>query len=1172
MRAVENISAVLDPIASPLRAIIHRIRVLIVYRGLAAVAATAVAALLVVMGIDSLVLVRSIAARWMLTLGVMAPAGFVAIVTLAVPLMRAFTLRGMARLLEQRHPELQERISSAIELLNSHDAPSVRGSEALIAALARQAGDAAIAIRPRREASVRFLSACMLAAVVTLGAVVGLMVLWPAQTSQLIARALIPGADITNLAGGQLICTPGRDRTVWQGYRLLVTLEVIGKEPSEAEIWLTDADGKETAHQMQARGRGDKGNPLFSFNCEPAYEAFSYQLVAGRAVSRRFTVTPVASPKVKRIDLRYDYPGYTKREPETFQNASGAISALAGTRVTITVTADAPFDSATLLLDGKGAPSASTRPAADKEANSRSFFLDLVSENGLDEKKGANQDKDRNKAEGKSGANPERWSVAITQYVEGEEDTRESQSFSVKVLEDKSPTVDLLAPEAESLTLNPSERLPLRYEAADDVAVERAVLMVTVGDRALPAIPLPVASAPAPLISETAELDIAKVCPGGGSLTFYVRVHDNLPKELGGPNFGDSKPPRKITVVAGAQSYGEQRRMADATSARDMLRKILEHLQAGRADSSQLRAALPQMQVLTPEAIQRADHLRQQTAAANALIDKLLDIVAAYSGGTLRQGLDELAGHVSAADDHAGQLRLTESQQLRAELAVKADQRIEQAIAVANRLLAELQKVEWILNNMLKVQTLAGRQQTLADQMSQQPGDAALREAEGQIAREVGQLVETNTGAQAGQFRKHESRIADIVGKLRALEQHENQMAQQVGQLARQAPNTQPQMPAAMSRAEAERLGKEQQALAGEAAALARQAPNESAAQQAAKQAAQSAEQARQINPQNPSSASPAAQSAQAAAGKMQQLAQGMKAQAAGQQQGGQGKQGGQGQQGGQPGGGGSPDSPASQAEQLAQRQASLADQLEAYAGNRAIDLMEHRNKPVRWDTLVLKEEMEAMYRESYYLAGGISAGAREQLQRAISGQFVAAQKRANPLAADLRELAAMHDKAAQGAAKAVGHLNDPHARLSGRVNSYPSTPEGQQLSDSYDAAQSAAASGQPSPAAKAAGLLRGIAEGGMGRVAGLGLMPGQPGPSRGGPRGTGPQRVRLSGIQLRGIGNTHMNWERLPSELRNDILQGMAENAPQEYQVLIKRYFEALALRGGLQLPEERK
>ena len=52
--------------------------------------------------------------------------------------------------------------------------------------------------------------------------------------------------------------------------------------------------------------------------------------------------------------------------------------------------------------------------------------------------------------------------------------------------------------------------------------------------------------------------------------------------------------------------------------------------------------------------------------------------------------------------------------------------------------------------------------------------------------------------------------------------------------------------------------------------------------------------------------------------------------------------------------------------------------------------------------------------------------------------------------------------------------------------------------------------------------------------------------------------------VALKQAGLTLSDWAKLPSELRNDILQAAGDTSPAEYRLLIKRYFQEIARRGA--------
>ena len=144
-------SGVPADIVAALRGLIRRARVVIVLRGLCAVAAVALGSLLAAMAVDAGATLFASWPRWALSLSALALTLLAALWFLLRPLLRTYTLTGVARAIEIRHPELQERVSSAVELLASKDRREFLGSEALIAALAGEACRDARGVRPGKE-------------------------------------------------------------------------------------------------------------------------------------------------------------------------------------------------------------------------------------------------------------------------------------------------------------------------------------------------------------------------------------------------------------------------------------------------------------------------------------------------------------------------------------------------------------------------------------------------------------------------------------------------------------------------------------------------------------------------------------------------------------------------------------------------------------------------------------------------------------------------------------------------------------------------------------------------------------------------------------------------------------------------------------------------------------
>ncbi|KKK77172.1 hypothetical protein LCGC14_2856290 [marine sediment metagenome] len=204
-----NDERLLTPIRRTLAKLIWRTRLTISLRGIAAVLAAALIGILVAMGIAARWPIEEAWQDYALTGLWVVAAGATAYLMLVRPLARAFTLSGIARVIEQRHPELKERISSAFELLTSEDSPEVRGSEALIRALATEAVQDAGRVQPKREVTFRKARPPLILLAAAILVIASLVAISPHRAGRLLAKTVVPALNLPNFYAKDLHVTPG---------------------------------------------------------------------------------------------------------------------------------------------------------------------------------------------------------------------------------------------------------------------------------------------------------------------------------------------------------------------------------------------------------------------------------------------------------------------------------------------------------------------------------------------------------------------------------------------------------------------------------------------------------------------------------------------------------------------------------------------------------------------------------------------------------------------------------------------------------------------------------------------------------------------------------------------------------------------------------------------------
>ncbi len=686
-----QVGGVPEPIVRTLRRLIRRARVVILVRGVGAVAAVAVLSLLAVMAVDAGLTLFSVTVRYGLTLTALALTLLAAGALLVRPLARSFTLNGIARAIEFHHPELQERISSAVELLSSDDAPEVRGSEALIGALVNEASGDVRTLVPRREITFRPARFFLAAALAATAFLAGLLLAWPRPAVRLLARAVAPYLNLANVAADDLTVEPG-DTVITKGQSLRVDVRVANAAVRSAELLAGDPQRQETAQEMTGVFSADDEVRRFVFTCPPVTDSFRYRIHAGDALSRYYAVQVVPFPAVTRVDLRYEYPAYTRLAPAIEEDAAGDISAVAGTNVVVTAKTNTSVRSAKFVVNGEEAPGVSPGLSTAQDGTTVCTFSVRLTP----------------KLAG-------RWRVEIADEHGFSNSPRE---LGITVLPDAPPTAVILHPEDRELRLRPTDQLPVLYAVGDDFGVGEAEFAAETEGGKLEPVPVPLAEegrAAGPLAMGTAVLDLSRLPLGGvRQLTVRVRAKDNLPPQMGGPQEGLSE---ALTIELDREGipYAEQVKVATEEEIRQDLEGALGELRTAKEQSTEVLPAVSGVGDLTQDAKGQLDQIAAHLDAAEGTVRELAQSVRWGTYAVLGPRLQALADdHIARAEDLAGQTKLTDDPYQRADLADETDLQTDLAIMTAEDLLRDFAGLAEAVRRHEDLEGLARRQAELA--------------------------------------------------------------------------------------------------------------------------------------------------------------------------------------------------------------------------------------------------------------------------------------------------------------------------------------------------------------------------------------------------------------------------------------------------------------------------
>lgn len=749
-----------ENIERKLRSLVRRARFVMAVRGACPVVTVLVLGLLLVMAVDATVTFMPLWPRWAMTLAILTVTAVSTVVFLIRPLARSMTLEGIARALEARHPELQERISSAVELLRGGDASEAQGSRALIAALVEEASHDVEGLLPRQEVTLRSARPFLLAAALSLALLAGLLAVRPRESSRLLARAVAPFLNLPNVAAYDLSVTPG-DTTIRPGDSLRVEVEVANERAGAATLYLINAEGRRSALEMDELP-APEGSQKFAALCPPPRQAFQYRIRAGDALTRYYRVNVVPPPIVHGVDLRLEYPDYGYLESVDESPFAGQIAGVAGTRVILTAQLNKSVPEAGLYLKGREAPFARGRCRELEDGGAECIF-DFTLETGL------------------TGT---WWLEATDEH--GFTNTREVHA--IETVPDSPPRVRVAHPRRRQMRCRPGDTIPVLYALRDDLGIAAAEMLLAVdgGEPQPTPIALPPEGPERLSIVDRTSLDLSRPeLAGAREVRFQLRATDALPPDRDGPQ-EDLSRIFTVLIEPEAPPYAEQVLTLLEEDVREALEGVKEELQTAKAGSEKLRETLDGESSPPEDLPERLRDMMEHLVAAE---QSTRDLEARVEDGTydaLAPRLRELADeHIVPAEDGVEEVALSETPEDRKAETEVTDQRIESAIAATDQLLSEFEEMAEAMERLEALREAAAMEEELARQrarLEEQPEAAAMTPedwdaAQQELTAQVGDMVEQTPSALQMQAELQAEQVRDLAAEARRIQEQQTDLA-----------------------------------------------------------------------------------------------------------------------------------------------------------------------------------------------------------------------------------------------------------------------------------------------------------------------------------------------------------------------------------------------------------
>lgn len=1123
----------------------------------------ALAGLLVMMAIDWFFAPLPLWSRWSMFAAWLGLLAFVAKKGWA-PVFRQIGLVQLARWVEWRHPEMQERISTALELRGQPEGVSSQ----LLEELRHAAVTDAAAVDARGEVkSVSTNYRWWRPAVALLAVLAALLIVWPKQSVRLLVRAVAPFSQLGNAGASSFVIRPGSIELL-EGDALQIEVDYQG-DATTMEIVSKWENGESSSEALQAKGSGS-----FVYTIDPVARSFRYHMRAGRAESDAYQVTVWPLPSLVDPTIAIDAPKYlglTRAE----QPLSDQVSAVVGSQFVISTRTNTAVESARLEIEGKTIATATVTAVSGVSELEFSWSMETA---GLSE------------------------ATIFLKHRLGRE--VEAHRFAIEMVDDLAPKVILLSPVQKELRLRADELLDLRYEVTEDFSLARvAVELNDHGDKMISLgqnLPFRIDGSKPPRYRGNAELSIGDLMTRMGNKRDFrirLRAQDGKPAERNGPGVGYSEWVR-IRIDENAESLVRQELREQHEGAMQQMDKTIQQVREARERMDWHKEEIKKGEIsenAEKNLTEAAEKLAEAQEKTNELAAQMEESVHA----TLADEMKKAAETMQQSREDMENAPLQDEAAQREEKLSQARNQAEDSIKQLEAIKQEMQKQNEKIQDLARMQELAQKQQELARQAQQQaqqsqnsdkPEEAKTpqdwQQQQEQVAQQIRQEMQEQPQALEEALRQQAEQAKELAERAQEMAKSQEQLQQQ----AQQAAENQNQLSEESQKQLQQALAKEQENIAAETAEQLAQAQEQrSELANDLPKAAESTEQASEAmkqdqQPQQAAESAKAAEQALAEAAEQAdaqaqeadkvaqeaanpEVAQEQKSEAAQNPQ----QAAEQAQQAAEA---------ASELQQLAERQEQVAEAMQALAeGDEAKALQALQEAQAQQaqelaqaiDSLPQVQQSGAMQQaeQSGKQAGEQAQQASQQAQQGqqqqASQQHQQSQQNFEKSAQALQQAAAELAQAAEQASQRQSSPQQAQASPEALAEAFQQASQAATSPSQQQAAEQAqqAAQAMQQAAQSAKSQMQGHQPASPGMAQQGQETPGEPGqqPGMQSQQGDAPAEPD-PGVppELAKLGISADDWEKIQASLASDVGAGSSSGIPEEYRELVKGYFQSMS------------
>jgi hypothetical protein len=624
-----------------------------------------------------------------------------------------------AALVEERHPELSNRLINALQLGrgNNH-----HGSRRLIDAIVDDAAKATADMELADCLDWRTVRRVGLiaAGIALLIGLYALLPLWSLNQrfGNGLVRVLVPWSAVppyaaTRIADKDVAPGSGSHRFP-EGASVTIQARVTG-DAIAADARLMRREGDRWRGAAMQPVAGSPG--LFTFTVADAVASFDYYITAGDGRSRQFPIEIVPRPRVELLTVRYMPPAYTGQAAGEAIETDGELAAIAGTRVELELRSTKPLQSgpsrpaASLLTDGGQV--IALAQGDDPQTWRAAFTV-------------TSKDATLSGSLGQMVAAPARYQFRLLD-TDGYENA-DPLWHAIALAKDQPPSIALTAP-GRDVQLQPGDKLTVRLAAKDDYGLADARIAYRVNDetQVRELVHYPIEAGDVRDLAESLEWDLAATGLNAGDLVYYWAVATDR-NDITGPGQAESRRHSIFVIQPEEVLQRLDEMLLDYAEVLEELVRLQRENRAQTASSIEFPTLVTRQTLIRLKTRQLADRMRQEANPAESMVTTLDELHAGLLADCIRllEGGRDTSDRAKATAAREQSLPVQDAIIEKLQALLARLQRNEQARAALKKLAKSDQQAHWAITTRLNAMTddlerLLAEEEELTDRFEKLP-------------------------------------------------------------------------------------------------------------------------------------------------------------------------------------------------------------------------------------------------------------------------------------------------------------------------------------------------------------------------------------------------------------------------------------------------------------------